>query len=350
MASGSGMNVDNKEGRMIELRKDRLVFSFPDVHKRAELTIDFQRTLRIPDDGQDYPLPAGLGPFPLRHVDDFADGVPDSWLEHGGVMLPMYQSEAMWLNFSGDYPVAVKVAAGKINAVSGETWLDGLHRDPQDYVVASRQPWLDGYCIEKGVIRQFVAMPLGSGYSAEEQITGEAEHGGLQIVAYPMKPDAYRRWCEPQVMERSNFLSRALTEESQVLGSLDMGLAPGGRMRQEIYDDDFDMDVWDLRSGSRCFVHLANSLVWQAITGDSPPTAPLTSKSYAKAGIPWFDYYAEGQTAVPGSKALSQLKSVLQMGKQKGDVPLPENDSVKPGNVVPLRKGLRKRQVREGTF
>jgi len=344
------MNVDNKEGRMIELRKDRLVFSFPDVHKRAELTIDFQRTLRIPDDGQDYPLPAGLGPFPLRHVDDFADGVPDSWLEHGGVMLPMYQSEAMWLNFSCDYPVAVKVAAGKINAVSGETWLDGLHRDPQDYVVASRQPWLDGYCIEKGVIRQFVAMPLGSGYSAEEQITGEAEHGGLQIVAYPMKPDAYRRWCEPQVMERSNFLSRALTEESQVLGSLDMGLAPGGRMRQEIYDDDFDMDVWDLRSGSRCFVHLANSLVWQAITGDSPPTAPLTSKSYAKAGIPWFDYYAEGQTAVPGSKALSQLKSVLQMGKQKGDVPLPENDSVKPGNVVPLRKGLRKGQVREGTF
>jgi len=245
------MSVDNKEGRMIELRKNHLVFSFPEVHQHAELTIDFQRTLRIPDDGQDYPLPAGLGPFPLRHVDDFADGVPDSWLEHGGVMLPMYQSEAMWLNFSCDYPVAVKVAAGKINAVSGETWLDGLHRDPQDYVVASRQPWLDGYCIEKGVIRQFVAMPLGSGYSAEEQITGEAEHGGLQIVAYPMKPDAYRRCCEPKVMaQSSSFISRVMTKGFQV-GSLDMGLAPGGRMRQEIYDDDFDMDVWDLRSGSR---------------------------------------------------------------------------------------------------
>ena len=89
MASGSGMSVDDKEGRMIELRKDRLVFRFPDVHQHAELTIDFQRTLRIPDDGQDYPLPAGLGPFPLRHVDDFADGVPDFWLEHGGVLLPM---------------------------------------------------------------------------------------------------------------------------------------------------------------------------------------------------------------------------------------------------------------------
>ena len=32
------------------------------------------------------------------------------------------------------------------------------------------------------MIRQFVAMPLGAGYTAEEQITGEAEHGGLQIV------------------------------------------------------------------------------------------------------------------------------------------------------------------------
>lgn len=121
-------------------------------------------------------------------------------------------------------------------------------------------------------------------------------------------------------------------------------------MRQEIYSDDFDLDVWDLRSSSRCFVHLANSLAWQAITGEAPPTTPLTSKSYEKAGIPWFDYYAEGGTAVPGSGALSQLKSVLQLGKQKGDVPLPENHSVKPGNVVHLRQGLRKGQVREGTF
>lgn len=34
---------------------------FPEVHRDAALTIDFQRTLRIPDDGQDYPLPPGLG-------------------------------------------------------------------------------------------------------------------------------------------------------------------------------------------------------------------------------------------------------------------------------------------------
>ena len=40
-------------------------------------------------------------------------------------------------------------------------------------------------------IRQFVAMPLGEGFTAEEQITGKAEHGGLQIIVYPMKHEAY---------------------------------------------------------------------------------------------------------------------------------------------------------------
>ena len=53
---------------MIELKHDSLKFSFSEVHPEAQLTIDFQRTLRIPDDGKDYPLPPGLGQFPMKHV------------------------------------------------------------------------------------------------------------------------------------------------------------------------------------------------------------------------------------------------------------------------------------------
>jgi len=45
--------------------------------------------------------------------------------------------------------------------------------------------------VAKDVIRQFVAMPLGSGYSVEEQITGKPEHGGLQIIVYPMRKEHY---------------------------------------------------------------------------------------------------------------------------------------------------------------
>ena len=74
---------------MIEIHNDSLRFTFPDVHPAARLEIAFQRTLRIPDDDREYPLPPGLGHFPLRHVDDFARAVPNGWVEHGGVMLPM---------------------------------------------------------------------------------------------------------------------------------------------------------------------------------------------------------------------------------------------------------------------
>ncbi|MEW7984669.1 MAG: hypothetical protein AB2805_01025 [Candidatus Thiodiazotropha sp.] len=124
-------------------------------------------------------------------MDDFADNLPDTWRTHGGVFIPMYQSETLWINFSGDYPCAVKIAAGKINAVSGEPWSNGLSADPQDYAVIPEQPWLDGFNVSEDFIRQFIAMPLGEGFTAEEQITGKAEHGGLQIIVYPMKYDVY---------------------------------------------------------------------------------------------------------------------------------------------------------------
>jgi hypothetical protein len=83
---------------MIELKNNSLIFSFSEVHPKARLTIDFQRALRIPDDGKDYPLPPGLGlgRFPIKHVDDFAESIPSKWIKHGGVMLPMFQSEALW--------------------------------------------------------------------------------------------------------------------------------------------------------------------------------------------------------------------------------------------------------------
>jgi hypothetical protein len=343
---------------MIELHKDQMVFSFPEVHPLASLSINFQRTLRIPDDGKTYPLPPGLGRFPLQHVDDHAARVPSRWLEHGGVMLSMYQSEALWIrfepNYSGNrastYPFAVKVATGKIDAVSGKSWSEGLHRGPQDYMVIPLQPWLDGYCVTRGSIRQFVALPLGAGYTAEEQITRDAEHGGLQIAVYPMKADVFeRRFPERNYVESCLMESAPCLSAGKVRG-VDMGLAPGGLMRQEIYKDTFDLDDWDLGNSSRCFVHIANSLVWRAITGQNPPTTPATAKEYTKAGLPWFDFYNDSAQALAGSTILGKLQSVFTMGKKKGEVPLPENDSVHVANVVKLRSGLKKGQVREGVF
>jgi hypothetical protein len=59
-------------------------------------------------------------------------------------MLPMYQSEALWISFGrGACPMAVKVAAGNVCAIAGEPFTNEL----------------DGFAVEKGLIRQFVAMP-----------------------------------------------------------------------------------------------------------------------------------------------------------------------------------------------
>jgi hypothetical protein len=327
---------------MIALENDRLEFSFPEVHEEADCSITFQRTLRIPDDGNDYPLPPGLGNFPLRHLDDFAQRVPSGWLARGGVIMPMHQAEAMWISFnSEEYPFAVKIATGKICAVTGDTWVNQLNSDPQDYVVLPEQPWLDGFCVEKGVIRQFVAMPLGDGYSVEEQITGAAEHGGVQIVVYPMKRERYEELRKPQGPPPPMGMS--ICEDK-----LDMALAPGGRMRQEIYDDSFGLDAWDQRNSSRCFVTIANSAVWTGVTGESIPTKSPTAKDYTNRGLPWFDYYGGGAKAVDGAEKLAKLASVAAMGKQKGETPLPENDSVDVERIIALRK-IGSDQVREMT-
>ncbi len=331
---------------MIELKRDSLHFFFPEVHRDAKLAVHFQRTLRIPDDDRTYPLPPGLGRFPLRHVDDHAGKAPDAWLRHGGVFLPMYQSEALWICFEGEYPFAVKVATGKVDAVTGKVWSDGIHAHPQDFLSVPLQPWLDGYCVEKGTIRQFVAMPLGAGYSVEEQITGQAEHGGIQIVAYPLKAEHYR----PPRLRRAMYSEMVAEFSVPCSAPYDMGLAPGGKMHQEIYEDDRPLDHWDTEHGSRCFVHIANSLAWRAITGKEPPTAPLTAQEYARQGFPWFDWYGGDAKALAGAPTFKGLKSVFQMGKEKGESPLPENESVEPGPVIPLGKKTTPDQVREGRF
>jgi len=340
---------------MIELHADNLAVSFPELPGQPRFTIDFQRTLRIPDDGKDYPLPPGLGSFPLRHLDDHASRVPASWLKRGGVLLPMWQAEALWLRFDSPYiedrdtayPFALKVATGKISAITGQPWQRGLSRNPQDYLVAPKQPWLDGYSVEKGIIRQFVAMPLGEGYSVEEQLTGEAEFGGMQIEVFPMRAEVFNKRF-PRISRRHAAdlrLERLFSSRQHCRCAV--GLAPGGRMRQEIYEDPFSIHDWDTEHSSRCFIHLVNSATWQAITGQRPPSQPPTARDYTEAGYPWFDYYDSELKALHGSKTLAAVKTVKEKAEEKRAAPLPENETVSVTNIVNLRAGLKSNQVRE---
>jgi hypothetical protein len=298
----------------------------------------------------------------MRHVDDSSGSVPPSWMEHGGVMLPMFQSEALWIHFQphydGDretaYPFAIKIAAGKINAVTGQQWTNNLHHQPQDYVVAPPQPWLDGFCISAGVIRQFVATPLGQGYTAEEQISDNAEFGGVQIIVCPMRREVFERRFPKRehtyFREMSADMMSANSVRSPSSSYAAMGLGAGGRMKQVIHDDPHDFNDWDSAQATRCFVHIANSESWQRITGEAVPTRPCTAADYARAGLPWFEIYEERAQGVSGTTILDGVKSIATLWGQKHHSPLTDNDSVVPANVVDLRRGLTKNQVREGNF
>ena len=175
-------------------------------------------------------------------------------------MLPIYQAEALWLAFKTDYPCALKVGTGKINAISGASWTPIFGKNPQDYVILPEQPWLDGYCVKKGSIRQFVAMPLGEGYTAEEQVTGSGEHGGIQLQIYPLKSKLYfEETIKPRFPRTlADILPHLIPRQSRVTGAApfrpyaelqpppfilmkmlptEMGLGAGGSIRQEIYQD-----------------------------------------------------------------------------------------------------------------
>ncbi len=84
------------------------------------VAVRFIRALRLPETGT-HPLPPGLGEFPVRRIADYADRVPEEWRARGGVMLPVYLREAMWLSFAGtSEPAALQVGVGKVCAVSGQ--------------------------------------------------------------------------------------------------------------------------------------------------------------------------------------------------------------------------------------
>lgn len=363
-------------------------------------TISFNRTLRVPEDGKRYPLPVGMGKLPIYRVEDYADKVPSKWLQEGGFFIPLYQREALFIEFAGVKwrPSIAKVAVGMINAVNGRLFEESIRPNEQDYVVIPLQSWLDGINKGNGVVGQFVAMPLGQGYTIEEQITDEAEHGGFQLLAYDPRAGQFpdfspeftakreadfraRHGCEvryqtpmtldlptldklppvsgkpqPRLVEPPDpniFLEdecTTLAKSSTIpslgasprnpaagafdgggwaLGSgkkraveepepLEMGIAEGGSIEQQIIVDPYGASIWESNSATPIHIHIVNSAAFEAITGQPPPPTPITAYSYKKRGLPWFSSYDENAHSLPGAKAFQRIMSVLQIDKARG--------------------------------
>jgi hypothetical protein len=271
------------------------------------LAVSFQRTLRVPDDGRDYPLPPGLGPLPIRAVADYADSVPLEWRRQGGAFIPLYQREALWLGFEGaDWkPNALQVHVGRVNAVTGGAWKEGLQATPQNYVVAPDQPWLDGINVGDTFVRQFVAVPLGSGYSVEAQLTGEDTFGGVQLTVYEPKPGRFPDAPPPEspAHQTEMVMEMAMPASKMAIGA-------GGRITQKIYPDPYGLDVWDQGNVNSVTVHLVNSEQYRGITGEDPPPTPVDAGTYTAHGFPWFELYDEARASVPASDRLREVESI----------------------------------------
>jgi len=372
----------------IKVENNQLIFYDPNKPSQDKLAITFHRTLRIPDDGKTYPLPPSLGTFPIKRVDDYLNKVPEKWKKQGGVFLPLFQREAMWLSFnnqSQNHPHALKVAVGKVNALSGEMWNEDLQQK-QDYCVTPQQPWLDGINSGEGTISQFVAMPLGQGYTVEAQVTGEEKTGGVQLVCFNAKEDArkkrfptvipstnYRKEKKKKCLAFSKSASLSMDEEcdqcsfapcpsmaqpkcnsvsSQSIQrkkseAKELGLAAGGKMKQQIVQDPYGAEFWDLNSKCRVFVHIVNSEMYKEITGETAPETPISAKTYSSYNYPWYDHYCEGVGNVPKSNILSNVKTVKQIDQEKYAWAQQDDSSVKINHVHTTKS---KFDVRDGEW
>ncbi|MER8030002.1 hypothetical protein ABTZ78_13710 [Streptomyces bauhiniae] len=308
------------------------------------VVVRFVRTLRLPERGT-HPLPPGLGEFPLRRVADYADRVPEVWGARGGVLLPMYLREAMWLSFAGTTePAALQVGVGKVCAVSGKPWRGTLARDPQNYVTLPRQPWLDGINSGDGTVRQFVAVPLGLGATVEGQVTGEESWGGVQLQAFGLRPEVLARWRETQRARSAGGYGAPPAFAAPAPGgpppagaaprqAAAMGLGVGGSMRQEVYRDERPASDWSDTPAGRVFVHLVTPPEWRRITGEEPPPSPVDRAAYTRAGLPWFEPYDDQADDLSPADPLTPVRPV---GDWLGDDLDPWQQPA-PGQVVPLK-------------
>jgi tetratricopeptide (TPR) repeat protein len=394
--------------------------------------ISFHRTLRVPEDGRNYPLPAGFGRLPVLRVEDYAERVPQQWLEQGGFIIPLYQREALFLEFAGVKwrPTIAKVSVGRVNAISAKQHDLKIRPHRQDYVVIPDQRWLDGINSGNGSVSQFVAMPLGKGYTIEAQVTDEEKYGGFQLAVFDPRRGRFTELDPEQVKLAANALAdrsrRAAQDEvlrilpdlgvravralqkmhyrdaardlgiseietleivktirllmgkhgldgfipeanltdtrhlktlfSQDLGGGglraspcaqfspsddegdEMGIAAGGRIKQQVLADGYGSDSWDELVFRDVVIYIVNSEAYQRVTGRSTPPSPITADQYARHKIPWYSDYDEQARSVSPVAVLKRILSIAKIDKNRG-VPTDKSPTrpIEPETIVRIR-------------
>ena len=148
-----------------------------------------------------------------------------------------------------------------------------MHPWPQDFLTITDHSWLGGFHTGSRGVRQFVAMPLGSGYLPDDGGASPNRFGRLELVAYPMRGEAFDlHYPRDAWQERMPGLD--LSTQADLAGDRVQGEGEDALQKQRLEEGLFPVREWDQSQPERYTMHLVNSLHWCAITGSPPPMAP----------------------------------------------------------------------------
>lgn len=194
-----------------------------------DTVIQCHKTLRIPDDGKTYKLPASLGKFEIVSCAEWRNRPRGFAAEDYAIEIA--PNEALWLGFAagleGSRASALQVFAGNLNALTGTLRFQQLRATPMQNYLAASQPWLDGFMQPNETVRQFVGTRHGDGNGAEMQVLGaDMEIGTLSIACYKRKAhNVLFRMQQPRTITFSTGEPFTSTETIEFHGSKLQGSA-----------------------------------------------------------------------------------------------------------------------------
>ncbi|MFN9300972.1 MAG: hypothetical protein ACK6DZ_25100 [Acidobacteriota bacterium] len=262
-----------------------------------------ERTLRVPDDGHEHPLPPTFGAFPIYAFAAYSKQLSAAWRGRARYFIPIRQWEALWISFDAPAwrPNAVQIFAGGMNVLTGDS-SRRLQGRPQNYIVCPEQPWLDGFKTSQGCVRQFVAAPLDQGLTVAEQL-GCQSNSLVSIRVIEAQPGRFP--SRPPCGFRSPY-----TLESITMHFSDLGLGAGGIIQQKIYPDPYGLRTWNSSDSTTIDIALLNSEAFCEITGQQPPPSTISAIDYTRLGFPWFQLYDEDALDTKAARRMRGIESL----------------------------------------
>ena len=130
--------------------------------------------------------------------------------------------------------------------------------------------------------------------------------------------------------------------------NLELGIAPGGLIRQTIVADPYSPDSWEPERSISFNVQMLNSELFHQVTGQAPPPTPITAQTYADHGLPFFKLYEEKSgiegdfKGVKSVKAMDNAKDTTKDGQSlEADEPAISNPMIVLNPDGALKRGFK---------